>query len=75
MEMQTVVEYEVIETVSNRRFFTESRFEALDHYENGSLVYERHKTRGNPSRFVQAEQIITMMWNNNPEFEEEYDGH
>jgi hypothetical protein len=71
LEMQTRVEYEVIEPMSNKCFFTDNRFEAIDHYEKESIVYERHKTIGNPSRFVQAEQRVTILWNNNPEFEEE----
>ena len=71
MESQTTVEYEVIESMSNKRFFTYSREEALDHYEMESMVYERHITRGNPSRHVQTEQRVTIAWNNNPEFEEE----
>ena len=75
MEMQTFVFYELIEPVSNRKIETDCRWEALDCYARDWLVYEKHKTIGNPSRFVQAEQIITRAWNNNPEFEEEQDGY
>jgi hypothetical protein len=71
MESQTIVEYELIEPVSNTEKITFDRYEALEHYDAEWLVYERHITRGNPSRFVQAEQIVTISWNNNPEFEEE----
>ena len=71
METQTIVEYVVIEPVSNKDFTTYSRLEALDHYEKESIVYERHITTGNPSPFIQARQIVTITWNNNPEFEEE----
>ena len=74
MKMQTIVKYEVIEPMSNRRFFTYNREVALDrYYEKGAIVYEKHKTIGNPSRFVQTEQIVTMAWNDNPEFDEEED--
>ena len=71
METQTTVVYELIEPVSNKRFFTYNRFEALDYYEKKWIVYERHITLGNPSRYVQAEQRVTITWNDNPEFEEE----
>jgi len=71
METQTIVEYEVVDLVSDENFFTYDRYVALEHYEQGAMIYERHSTMGNPSRFVQAEQIVTIMWNNNPEFEEE----
>jgi len=71
METQTTVEYEVIEPVSNIRFFTNSRHVALDRYVDEWIVYEKHKTIGNPSRFVQAEQTVTVTWNGNPEFEED----
>jgi acyl-ACP thioesterase len=71
METQTTVEYEVIIPETNKRFFTRSRDEALDYYEREWIVYERHITMGNPSQFVQAQQIVTIAWNNNPEFEGE----
>ena len=71
METQTIVEYEVIEPVSNKHFFTDNRFEAFDHIEKGSIIYERHKTIANPSRFVQTEQRVTIAWNDNPELEED----
>ena len=69
METQTTVEYELVEPVTNKQIFTYNRFEAIDYYERDWLVYERHITLGNPSQFVQAEQRVTIMWNNNPEFE------
>ena len=71
MESQTTIEYEIIEPITNKRFFTFSREEALDYYAKESIVYERHTTTGNPSQYVQTRQIVTITWNNNPEFEEE----
>jgi hypothetical protein len=73
MESQTIVEYETIEPVTNESFFTYERYEALSRYAGEWIVYERHITKGKPSQFVQTEQIITIAWNNNPEFEEEQD--
>ena len=71
METQTTVEYELIEPMSNKRYFTYNRFEALDRFAEDWMVYERHITLGNPSQFVQTEQRVTIMWNYNPEFEGE----
>jgi hypothetical protein len=71
MESQTRVEYEVIDTETNEQFFTDDHFEALNRFAEEWMVYERHITLGNPSRFVQTEQKVTILWNYNPEFEEE----
>ena len=73
METQTIVEYEIIEPVTNKSFTTYNRYEALDHYAKESIVYEKHITTSNPSRHVQTRQVVTITWNNNPEFEEEQD--
>ena len=73
METQTIVEYEVIEPVSNNSFITYERYVALEHYANESIVYEKHITTSKPSQFVQTEQTVTILWNYNPEFEEEQD--
>jgi len=69
METQTVVEYELVIPETNESFFTRSRDAALDVFAKNWTVYERHKTIGNPSCFVQTEQMVTILWNNNPEFE------
>jgi len=72
METHTIVEYEVIEPVSNGRFFTRSLDEALDHYEKDYLVYEKHKTISRTSRFSQTQVVVVVRWNNNPEIKEMY---
>ena len=64
MKMQTIVKYEVIEPVSNVRFFTHNPDVALDRYAEEWIVYEKHKTIGNPAWFVQTEQTVTITWNN-----------
>ena len=76
MEMQTIVEYEIVEPMSNEMHITYDYYEALDCFEKEWTVYERHITTGNPSLSIQTRQIVTITWNNNPEFEEqqyEYD--
>ena len=67
MDTHTVITYEVIESISNERFFTKSRFEALDHYENGSMVYERHETITNPSIHTQTQLRVVLRWYGNPQ--------
>ena len=69
METQTIVEYELIIPETNESVTTRSRDAALDVFEKNWTVYERHTTTGNPSQHVQARQIVTITWNNNPEFE------
>jgi len=70
MENQTFIEYEVIEPISNKSFITESRYEALDYYKQGYIVYETLITKSRPSQFTQTRVYVTLLWNNNPEFEE-----
>jgi len=66
MDTHTVITYEVIEPVSNERFFTKSRFEALDHYEQGSMVYERHETITQPSMHTQTQVRVVLHWHGDP---------
>jgi len=75
METQLTITYEVIEPVSNKRIFTENRYEALDFYEQGYIVYEHHDATSKPSMFTQTLCRVTMAWNDNPEFKETYDGY
>ena len=75
METQLIITYEIIEPVSNKSIVTESRYEALDFYEQNYIVYERHETMSKPSQFTQTLCRVTMAWNDNPEFKETYDGY
>jgi beta-galactosidase/beta-glucuronidase len=71
METQTTVEYEITVPETNKSFFTYSREEALDHYDEGCMVFEGHETITTPSVNTQTRVYVTFRWNNNPEFEEE----
>ena len=73
METQLIITYEIIEPVSNKSIVTESRYEALDFYEQNYIVYEHHRTISQPSRFTQTLNRVSMLWNDNPEFKEMYD--
>ena len=75
MESQLVITYEVIEPVSNKRIVTRNRYEALDYFAEGCIVYEHHDTISKPSMFTQTRNRVTMAWNDNPEFKEMYDGY
>jgi hypothetical protein len=62
METITVVTYEVIEPVSNKFIVTKSRYEALDWYEKGCMVYERHTTTTQPTTHTQMQSCVTLRW-------------
>ena len=68
MEPVVYIEYEIVDPVSNNRFFAESREEALAYSERECLVYERHITRRRYTLFDEAELVLKTNWNNNPEF-------
>ena len=68
METQTTVLYEVVASVSNKSFVTDSRVEALDYYDSGCMVFEKHKTLTQPSVNTQTCTTVTLRWNNNPDF-------
>ena len=70
METHTVVSYEVIDPVSNKRFFTKSHDEALDYYEKGWMVYENHTTISQPSLLTQTQLRVIVRWHGNPQIEE-----
>ena len=70
METQTIIEYEVIEPVSNKRFFTRNYYEAEDHYEKGCIVYEKHKTITQPTLLTQTQVQVTVRWNHKIQKEE-----
>jgi hypothetical protein len=70
METNTVITYEVVEQMSNRRFFTRNYYEAEDHYERGCMVYETHKTISQPTMHTQTRVYVTLRWTHNPKREE-----
>ena len=71
METQTIVFYEIVVEETNKAFITESRYDALDYYEEGYSVFEKHRTVTQPSVNTQTRTLVTLRWNNNPDFEEE----
>jgi len=68
METQTTVLYEVIVPETNERIITYSREQALEHYHDLCMVFERHITKTKPSEFTDTQTIISLRWNNNPDF-------
>ena len=68
MEPIVYTEYEVVDQVSNKRFFTESREEALGYFEKEWFVVERHITRRRYTLFDEVELALKTNWNNNPDF-------
>jgi len=68
MDTQTTVLYEVVASVSNKSFVTESRVEALSYYDEGYMVFEKHRTLTQPSVNTQTCTTVTLRWNNNPDF-------
>jgi hypothetical protein len=71
METQNFVEYEIIDPVSNRRDFTDSRDEAISYFEKNWMVMERHITICNPLPLTQTQLIVIKTWNNNPKSKKE----
>jgi hypothetical protein len=60
METQTTVLYEVIASISNKSFVTESRVAALDYYDRGHMVFEKHITLTQPSVNTQTCTTVTL---------------
>ncbi|HBT76734.1 MAG TPA: hypothetical protein DEB39_07365 [Planctomycetaceae bacterium] len=69
METQNYIEYELVDSVSDRNIMTDSREEAIHAFEKGWTVYEHHNTINQHSKFTQSNLTVTMMWNDNPEFQ------
>ena len=65
MDTHTVITYEVIEPVSNKYIITKSRYEALDWYEKGCIVYEIHLTITQPSMHTQTQVRVVLRWHGN----------
>jgi hypothetical protein len=68
MDPRVYIEYEVIDPVSNKRVFTQSREEALAHFDRECLVYERHITLCRVTTHEEAKLSLTTLWNNSPRF-------
>jgi hypothetical protein len=71
MDSQILVKYRIWNPVDQKAFTTESRIEALAYYEKGWMVVEKHKIIVRASIHNVTETIVSMGWNNNPEFERE----
>ena len=71
METNTIVTYEVVEPVSNKRLFTKDYFVAEEHYGKGCIVYEKHKTTTQPTLLTQTQVQVTVRWNHTVQKEEE----
>ena len=67
METQTTVLYEVIDSVTNEKFITLERYEALACYKAGDIVFERHRSITNPSEDTQTQVLVTLRWTENHE--------
>ncbi len=71
MDTSEFVEYEVVNLETDRRHFTDSREEAMGYFERGWLVFENRTAMFRPSIFTSTKTIVTLLWNNNPEFQED----
>jgi hypothetical protein len=72
METQTFIIYEITEPVSNNTFVTDSYDVAVDHFNDGCMVFEKHKTMTQASPFIQSGSYVTMQWHLNPNFKPNY---
>ena len=69
MEKQDDIVYEVYDPISNKGFTTWSRDEIISFFEEEWVVIERHTTKYRPSLYTESQIIVSIFWNNNPEFE------
>ena len=68
MKTQTTVLYEVVLPDTNERTYTYSREQALECYYDEYMVFEKHIAKYKPSIFSDMQTIVSMRWDNNPEF-------
>ncbi len=68
MDSQSYVEYELVNPATDRRITTSSREEAIAYFDEDWIVYEHHVTVGRPSRYASMRAEMSVLWNNNPEF-------
>jgi hypothetical protein len=68
MDTEFVIEYEVIEPVSNTHFFTKTRDEAIEFFESGYMVYEHHNTVTQFDECKQSRTHMSLRWHLNPTF-------
>jgi hypothetical protein len=69
MDSQLYINYEISDDISNKVFSTRSREEALAYFDRGWYVVENHVTVSRPSMFVSTRSEVSIVWNNNSEFE------
>lgn len=72
MDTEFVILYEIVEPVSNNRFFTSIRDEALEYLESNYMVFEHHKTITQASPYIQSGAYVTLQWHLNPNFTPNY---
>lgn len=68
METQIIVLYEVVLPDTNERAVTYSREQALEYYYDEYMVFEKHITKYKPSTLTDTQTIVSLRWDNNPEF-------
>ena len=69
METQTTVIYEVVRPDTVERTFTYIREQALEYYNDNYMVFERHVAKYKPSVFTDTQTVVSLRWNNNPDFD------
>ena len=69
MKTQTIVIYEVVLPDTNERTYTYSREQALEYYNSHYMVFEKHIAKYKPSVFSDMQTIVSLRWNNNPDFD------
>jgi hypothetical protein len=73
MEKQIIVLYEVVLPDTNERTFTYSREQALECYYDEYMVFEKHIAKYKPSIFTDTQTIVSLRWDNNPEFNPDFE--
>ena len=71
METQTTVLYEVVDSVTNEKFVTRERYEALACHKAGDMVFEKHRTITNPTDNTQTIVYVILRWDDDPELQED----
>jgi hypothetical protein len=69
MDSQITIVYEGHDPLSGEEFVTHSKNKAKVYLEKGWTVYENHISKFKPSEYTTTVATVTVLWNNNPEFE------
>ncbi len=70
MDTRLYIEYELVNPATADSFTTDSREEAIGYFEKDWIVYEHQVTICRHSKYTQSHLSVTMMWNDNPAFQE-----